>query len=795
MKYIDFTEIVRLLNHSRTTYIDPNPIQIKERSWALYQGQHQIHASSYPFRVVYYYANVSQDELQRSALELVNKETHVVYYPSLERHFRQNTIIAKYFKKAKGIWTAKDYLKSFIKDELQAYEKALADQVPSYYIHPRVETPSGFPINTPNPLLSFLLDPENEKDSGKLGILLAEPGQGKTYMSRYLVSKISKNGQGIVPIMVDSSQWKSITLEDQRSLLKTITHSFRYYGATIGWLDGKEEEFLRATLKADVFRIVFDGFDEYVLRNKGAVQPIEVLEALADLASTTGTRIVITSRTSFWNTNLSEEETNRFSQQANSFKFNILPFDLENAKNYFANRLATDTKTGYAVQVYKALKEKNEGFAGRGFVLSLIADLADQGVESNNNKPVGSKALLWLVESLCEREQLRQHLPFSSQEQVEILRSFSTNVAEGESPNTELLELAIATTLPSWDTGQLQSVIEKFKSHPLLEKDNKLDQWSFKQEQVRIMLLAHQLVMWEAEKVERFLAKAKLAPESWQDLGTMIVDIIKRDSNEQALLKQLERIIKVMSSINMMNLVTTGKLPGLVDGRRLAAILALNAVEQLLDKKASHKDRSSLLLKLCGGTKVSNLSFTGTIARYDLMAITFENCRFERVAWANCRFNEETLFNTCQFIGDIQPAQCVGLANARLDDCKLDYEANTLFNSLRVKEGKRQYSSEDLSADIKCVVNKFIVKGGIGIKSVESRNITKGTIGASRYKDEIIEVLSSLVFEEHHISGASGGYNIRKDAEEAVKFYAGNNVFTGALRDSFEKLQKKLLVS
>lgn len=63
---------------------------------------------------------------------------------------------------------------------------------------------------------------------------------------------------------------------------------------------------------------MFDGFDEYILRNRGNVQPMEVLRPLADLAGTTSTRIVITSRTSFWNTNLLEAEVEDFLQETGS---------------------------------------------------------------------------------------------------------------------------------------------------------------------------------------------------------------------------------------------------------------------------------------------------------------------------------------------------------------------------------------------------------------------------------------------------------------------------------------------
>jgi len=37
----------------------------------------------------------------------------------------------------------------------------------------------------------------------------------------------------------------------------------------------------------------------------------------------------------------------------------------------------------------------------------------------------------------------------------------------------------------------------------------------------------------------------------------------------------------------------------------------------------------------------------------------------------------------------------------------------------------------------------------------------------------------------HKISGGISGYNIRAEAQEAVKFYAANNVFTGPIRETF----------
>ena len=136
--------------------------------------------------------------------------------------------------------------------------------------------------------------------------------------------------------------------------------------------------------------------------------------------------------------------------------------------------------------------------------------------------------------------------------------------------------------------------------------------------------------------------------------------------------------------------------------------------------------------------------------------------------------------------------QCEGLGSVSFIDPTFDPEAEAILNSVRIAEGRKKYASDDLRMDMRSVLVKFLIKGGIGLKTVEARNLNRGPISASRYREEILDTLKSMLLEEHHISGATTGYNIRKDCVEAVKFYAANNVFTGTLREVFEKLEKKL---
>jgi hypothetical protein len=177
MGSLDFREIASLINYSRTTTIDLEPLTPALGHWALHRGEHRVHTSVYPFGVLYLQSNATLEDM-RAAIKKAGdlQNTDVLYPPSLRKPME----FAELFAKAKGVWTTRDYLVSFIKPELNTYLQKLAALAPQFYVDPRVETPSGIPIKTPNPLLSFLRDPDSTSSpvTGKLAILLAEPGQG-----------------------------------------------------------------------------------------------------------------------------------------------------------------------------------------------------------------------------------------------------------------------------------------------------------------------------------------------------------------------------------------------------------------------------------------------------------------------------------------------------------------------------------------------------------------------------------------------------------------------------------------
>jgi len=791
MEALGFPEIASLINRSKTSEIDYEHPLRTGAGWTLYSGCHKVHAKKYPFRVLYFDARATKDSLEAAKIAASPLEgLHVVYPPSLGVRL---PALTRLFKKLETRWTTKEYLASFIRDELSAYAAHLGSQKPTDYIDPPVEVPAGMARKVPNPLRSLLLEDQSgaTEREGQLAILLAEPGQGKTYMSRYLVAEVAGSKQNLVPLMIDSSQWSAMSVDDQASLSKTIAHSFRHFDASIGWLEGNEDQFLRTTLKADLFRVVFDGFDEYILRNRETAQPLEVLEALSVLAAETGARILITSRTSFWESNLPADEGERFVREKGAHVYKILPFDQEQAKNYFAKRLGNEPKlVNRAAATYADLRKLSADLAGRGFVLSLIADLV-AAPDGDKLRPIrGANAVMWLIESLCDREKLRQQLPYNGAEQMEVLQRFASEAAVGQEPNTSLLQLVLEQTRPDLDRKARASVIEKLKSHPLIEWESEADRWHFREEQIRIAFLAAEIATAGKLQLGHFLNKMIADPPARYDLGEMVVDVIRIETQPTNVVGKLHELLSMMV-VGVTSQSEVGAPPG--EGAALAAVIALYAVDKLVPLGSEHRERTEMLLKLTGPTAITALRFVGSIARYDFRSTKFHRCSFDRVTWVNCQFDRNTEFRRCHFVGGASTPQSSGIAEISTPDSTKDEDADQWFNRVQVNEGRKKYGEEELRSDINLVIKKFVLKGGLGLRGVKEKDIFKGALSQARHREEILSVLSATVLELHGRSG-SHGYDIRPAAAEDVRFYATNNVMTGALREAFERLKRKLRI-
>lgn len=800
MEALNFVEVAKLVNRIGTIHIPETPTESEQGQWALHDCTIKVGGIQGTLRILYLFSDATQPGT-RKARALCKPEkmafTQVVFADSL---LTKNRAVVESFRgKVASILGLTEYFTSFITAQIQNYLSKIQALDFKDYVDPHVTVSETFTRKLPNPALSFLTDPDlvEQRFSGTMAVLLGEPGQGKTFMSRYLAHACAQ--RGLVPIYVHSEQWTRMQPDELTSLWKTIAHSFRYFEAPIGWVDGAEEQFLRVALRTGRFRVIFDGFDEFVLWNKGSVDALETIRSLQSLSDSTGTRILVSSRTSFWESEIDGEDADGAQPK---HVLRIEPFDQNNAQLYFVRRFPrSQAKQKAALGIFTTLRSRVESksshFVGRGFFLFLIADLVDRGFTLASLQLNESTVFQWMMEALCEREQRRQNLPISAAQQLDAISNFAELVVRGEPPRAETLSFVIQATsnVSQQEAESLVAPSGKLKDHPLLRRDPS-GTWGFVQEQVHFNLLANLIItaairQRDSSHLEKLVASPGLTARLQADVAAAIVEQVFEKDDATVCESTIRNMIGALAS--------TVPSPGgiateVTAAASLAASIALLTVNRLFAKGASHAERAASLLSLLPPPGLQRLYFTGSLARFDFSTTRFENCTFDSVAWANCSFSDRTCFVSCRFVGGTMVA-CTGFGLASFSpSCVIDTEAKALIDSEAIRAGRKDYIRDDLRSDIACLVQKFIFKDGLGLRTIEERGLERGTISNSIHKAEIVDAFTRTIVEPHALGAGKTGLHVRESAKAALNYFSANGVLTGPLAALFDQLAEKLAV-
>ena len=795
MKPLNFREVAELVNNSKNIFIEPVPREPKgsrEGGWELYHGEYRVHTSKTGFRILYLQSGVTERGLTEAKRKSFSPgHTQVVYAPSLDNETRKHKDLFE--REASGFWTLGGYMESVLTDEYESYKNVLKNFGPTDYVEPQVITPRGVRLKSVNPLYSFLVDSVEPSGghSGILGVLLAGPGQGKTYMTQFLVDSIVRYQPNRLPIYIRSDQWPTMFLADA-GLWKTISHSFRHFGTPIGWIEDCEDQFIRTSLKTGLVTIIFDGLDEYLLRNRDRASASDVLSALIDLVSDTGARILVTSRTTLWNAEFaSEVEQGQHDRQISVYE--IVPFDQNHARNYFRKKLANDTQVGRASELFAGLSGQASDLIGRGFVVYLIADLFARG-HSSTEMPAGKQPLLWLMEALCNRECERQNLRLSASEQLAALRTFFAEVVQDQSPDSELLSYSIELVTEGLNSEAVEECVKKMSSHPLLHcVDSERDEWQTSERQIQMALLADYVIDIALQNpddsaIENFCQRGKLNQEHAGLLSEMIIELIFIQFGHEMLVKQTRDLISNLSR----GCTKRGAVDRSGDMRRLLMTIVMAALDRLAPRGTDRRDRRERFVEMLPDHEIRAQHFVGSIVRMDFSGCKFTECVFEEAKWANCKFDQQTEFFDCHFVGGSNE-YCDGFGLAKWGNVTGNEAGLAMISSAQVKAGKRGYNREDLLRDVKSVIDKFIEPSRLAFKTIKKDSISRGPIGNSINKELILREIERCLLETHRISGGGLGFHIRDDAKECIKFYGANNQFTGPLDQVYRVLENELI--
>jgi len=789
MEQLQFSEVRQLLNACRLTEISDTPINSEKGRWELYEGAYKVHIFKHKFSLLYFFSDVRKEDLRAAKRAFIPNETIVVYAPSVSI---LPSIKELFSNDAMGLWSTPEYLRSFMINELTAYREKLIEDNPQDYIAPGFAVPAGLNRKYPNPITLFLQSPnsgsENESQ-GSLAVVLAEAGHGKTYLCQWLVARLARDDTNILPIYVNSAQWKLLRNEDLVSLERTLVSSFRGVGTPIPWLEGQEDLFLKVALKAGLFRIIFDGFDEYVLRNPSEINAIDVFDSLQNLVRNTGTKVVITSRSSFWSSELTDQLQDE--QHETYSQYSINPFGAEQAKQYFEIKFReSPEKIGLAERYFRDLNKDDASLAGRGFVLRLISDLVKSGY-SNDGDTTSDKPLMKLIRAHCDRETVRHSLPITSGEQIEALANFVFEIAQGEQNTSETLSYSISSVVPGLSDDAILGLLEKMAPHALIVRER--GSWNVRQQQVQVALLADKLVKF-TEKGEqlfllkRFSNKAKIDLSEGSDLASMIVSITSWGKSPTDAIEKIRTVIKCFFDNSESNLdAIRGECL-----RMLSTLIAYRALE--IDSSIkTQKERSTLFASFFPEPNFKGVVFYGGITKLDLSGFIFEKCIFDNVRWANCTFDKLTTIRNSRVLGGSE-TYCTGFQDISFHNIQTDESGRDFLNNVDIRHGKKKYSEELLRKDLYFALEQFIGKGGVGFKSVEQSLLGRSKISSSIHKEKILNEIKSNLLEQHHVSTASRvAFSISDSAKDSVKSLISNNMLSGLVFDVFVQLKSKLI--
>jgi len=776
MKTLTFPEIADLLNEVSLARFPAEPTHDVSGTLVIYEGVYFLsNGDEVPARIIYVYSGASEKSIRAELRKIkITPYTEVIYPPSSEG---PATAIDWLALGAKKVVSSKDYLVAFMRGELNKYRAELSLLQHKDLEKPTVQTPAGMNVRIPNPLELFLGESQSPTEDGQIAILLAEAGHGKTYLSEWIAGKLADTDPRVVPIFVSARQWTGLVKAGGATLEAVICNSFRAFGCPVRWVEGRERTFLRVALKLGIFRLIFDGFDEFALQASRDTSVREALNSLVTLAQETSARVLVTARTSFWDSQVLAEAAD-LTKEVDVYV--LQPFDVPKAENYFKRKLSGDSGgVKAATTAFRRLHEINPALAGRGVVLRLVADLAErEGALTPDQK---SEPISWLMYSLCQRDQERQRLPLEPETQLAAMREFVLMKFTDVAATDETFGLALQVAADVEESA-LDDVLTRFRSHALIKRTAD-GLWDFVNPQVEQTLLGQLIVdaaLHENKRGEMDLARmnatSRLRSDEEVDLAFVVLSLLDFESIP---IRLNERVQRVYAMLTKASPVTSSNVFEYSLFRRLATNIALRSRDVVAEKERA--GRTNVLLQSIGGKEFEGLHIARAFTSFDLTGRVFRRCLFQDVTFAGCKFDEGTVFHSCRFEGG-DANRCDGLGRAAFIDCTYSATGHEFVRGQQVKDGAKKYGNDDLCRDLRSLVEKFLRQAGSTFKTVHRDDLIKGKIATSPHMREVVAAFERHILEPARHSGEpAGGFAVKEGSRESVLFFYQNNSLVGDL--------------
>lgn len=741
--------------------------------------------------VLYFFTAARRDSV-RIAMSMLGKSGLVVYHDSWVGSPKEKWIYAELQGVMHNvkIWSRKVFLLKFLESEFDNYKSRISKDLDvKDYIEVTEERLSGVVVD----------NNDDESRDARLRVVVASPGQGKTYYMRKLVVDMASRKGGVCPLYINSQQWKGLDHESLKPVWRAIAACFKSAGTPIAWLEGREEEFLRSTLGANICEVFFDGFDEYILSAK-TVSAMDVINSLCEMASATNSVITITSREDFWSLVFSEEE---FSKGCSIEIIRLKPFDMTSAKEYFGKTIASSSKRTAALGFYKKLKDSSDGIAlaGKGITLRLIADLCSVEDREALQIPEIDSAfpLLWIADNICRREVRRQELePFAQDLHFALLRVLAYENSIGNVVPTDVVVKFLRSNGIKGDLLKRligdEARIGALGLHPMFRRDDTTQTWSVRYEQIKYNLLAYHFiasfnVTVQKDNGDLFTFVARLLSQGGAAASNMIECVL----DQLFWMKPAEKYVEIARPI-IRSFVSFGESCDDDETRKIMARFVVDmafSVLSRLQRSTVAVDRKKCLLDLLGENGVlRRLQFSGDISSMSFSGVIFEQCDFIGVHFLSCSFDSETKFLGCRF-SDVKMSSSDSFVLAVIKDENIDENSRIAFEMASIRKKLRKYTAKNLDNDIDMFLRFFVGRFGMVLSDVPVSNIRSSLVGGSIHFEEILKGFKKYICNAHGV-GFSEVLVLKSDVRPAVLLHSENAMYSGKIGEMRKYLRKVL---
>ncbi|MGH8627003.1 MAG: NACHT domain-containing protein, partial [Gammaproteobacteria bacterium] len=602
-------------------------------------------------------------------------------------------------------------------------------EVDPYFVDPYIDYPAfNEPVSASQTLTSWLRG--DSQSDYPVAVLLAPAATGKTTLSRHLFSTlvIQAKRRPFFPLIITRDQWVSLVHQEYIDLqdLWEAAVGDVYTSAIIG--AGQIER----CITYGAICPIFDGMDELCSFFPSSFNPNVTVQALLELFSEKerGGRLLLTSRTGFWQENISADTCSQVLQIA------LRPFSSEQRDQYINNRFPHDpARRERADKILDRLATRArprilsttfsyEKLENLPYVVMLAAESADTDasdvVQKYGNLLGSDDPLEGLILALCERERIRQRMTVPPEQQLQVLEAAAAEY--GKEFNRDDLDLIIKVRL---DMENISA--SEFDNHGLLQFEH--NNYAFRFPFVREYLNARSIRDWMIGEGDSVYARE-------------ILQRCRRFSG--SLLERCIDLILARVDESWRNNAKDMLGSTLTDAMRSGLFCLCLALCKKRARTRAETTQQLLELFSCGqhNKQFRRLYVSGEINGLDLSDVVFDGCRFTDLEFVNCVFNEGTRFFDCSFQGALSVDHCENFAAVVDVDkrCTFSTAARSVFQSTRTARIKVKITREQINDAIKDVLGKFS-RGANGFTTRKQQGIRKTVRLRINFSEELMDSL------------------------------------------------------